>query len=196
MNEPTNNQAPKKSFWAKLFGGKDNTQTQPTTQPIPVPPTNQTVAQAPTGLPDTPPVSELPPSSDTANPQGVVDANASSQDFASTPVVPNTDQVQSAVPSEFVAQPPSDPMVTPVSTLGQPEVSSPGVDIQPTIETQPDSSVSSDWAAPSPLVQDTVPTANPLSPDNLGDSSSQFDEVPSSSSTTDDSQTPPSSPVV
>lgn len=198
MNEPTNNQAPKKSFWAKLFGGKDNTQAQTTAQPIPVPPTNQTVAQAPTGLPDTPPVSELPPSSDTVNASGLPDANVPSQDFSSTPIEPATDQTQqNIVPAEFVSQPPSDPMVTPVPIPSQTEVSSPVSDVQSTSEMQPDPSISSDWTTTSSNpVQDIAPLENPITSDNPTDSSSQLSEVPSSNPTPVDDQTPPNSPTV
>lgn len=196
MNESTNNQVPKKSFWAKLFGGKDNTQTQSTAQPIPVPPTNQTVVQTSTDLPDTPPVSELPPSSDTVNTSETPNTSAPSQAFASNPVASPADQPESAVPSEFVAQPPSDPMVTPVSTPSRAEEYSPVPGAQPPTETQSDSLGGSEWNSPPAPVQDIAPVVAPITPDSPPDSLNQSGELPLPSPVAGDNQTPPNSPVV
>lgn len=173
MNESTNNQAPKKSFWAKLFGGKDNTSSaQPTTQPTPVPPTDPATSPVSDTLTATPPASELgdSPSSEAPQPEAVsplppaptVEVSSTpSFENATTPASPATEAFPSA--ESPVAPPPTDPMVTPLSSprssvdLQVPASGAPGVTEQPPVSSWDSSDISEQQTAPT-LETPGVPT--------------------------------------
>lgn len=144
MNDSTNTPQPKKSFWAKLFGGKDtNTQAPTENQPVVVPPSNPSVSST-----DQTPV--VPPQSELGQPAPI----APSEEISSPQPVTSE---PTTLPQQDTSFPASDPIsVSPVEDQNVQEVApiTPPADTNPGFSNAQEASSSSAYTTPT---QETAP---------------------------------------
>lgn len=196
MNEQPNTQPPKKSFWAKLFGGKDNNTTQATTVPTTpavVPPTDPGQPLSDSVLPATPPASQFSTVSETP---------VSVPEQIATPPVASTPSVDGIVPPAAA----SEPAVTPSADV-QMGIPSP----LSTVEFNETSPFSTDQTTPQPVQEESIapppsdPMVTPVAQVPVFDQAPVapiVEPLPNTDPYTspvvpgDDSQTPPATPAV